>query len=88
MTKDLDEDGVKNADAIFVSDDELPEEFTLTDSALALAKPDAVILHTLPLNENGNVSEEVVSSPNFCALDEAKNLPLIEMAVLSLLVNK
>ena len=81
-------DGVKNADVIFVSDDELPDNYTLTDSELNLAKPDAVVLRILPLSENGNVSEEVVSSPNFCALDEAKNLPLIEMAALSLLVNK
>lgn len=87
VTNDL-IDGIKDRDAIFVSDDVLPDEFALASEALSKAKSDVVVLRSLPLSEGGAVSEEVVASPNFAALDQAKNLPLIEMAALTLLLGK
>lgn len=81
-------EGIKNADVIFVSDDGLPSEFDLDLDALLSLAPNAVVLHTLPVSPDGNLCEDVLSSPAFAGLKEAENLPVIEMAVLSLLVGK
>lgn len=81
------EDGIKGADVVFVSDDGLDFRYTLDSVALNYAKPDAIVLHTLPVSDS-SVSEDVVSSPQFVALEEAMHLPEIEMAVLALLIGK
>ena len=80
--------GVKGADVIFVSDDGLSHRFDITNDVLSFAKPDVTVLHTLPVDPDGILSEEVISSPRFAGLKEAEYLPLIDMAVMSLLVNK
>ena len=80
--------GVKGADVIFVSDDGLSHRFDVTNDVLSFAKPDVTVLHTLPVDPDGILSEEVISSPRFAGLKEAEYLPLIDMAVMSLLVNK
>ena len=80
--------GVKGADVIFVSDDGLSHRFDITNDVLSFAKPDVTVLHTLPVDPDGMLSEEVISSPRFAGLKEAEHLPLIDMAVMSLLVNK
>lgn len=80
--------GVKGADVIFVSDDGLSHRFDITNDVLSFAKPDVTVLHTLPVDTDGILSEEVISSPRFAGLKEAEYLPLIDMAVMSLLVNK
>ena len=82
------EDGLKGADVIFVSDDGLDYNYTLDLASLNFAKPDATILHTLPVNVNESISEDVIASPQFAGLEEARCLPEIEMAVLTLLVSK
>ena len=87
VTDDLFE-GLKGADVVYVSDGGLPAEFTLTKDALAVAKPSAIVLHVLPVAPDGILSEEVVSSPAFAGLTEAHALPLVETAILSLLVAK
>ena len=87
VTNDLSE-GLKGADVVYVSDGDLPAEFTLTEEALAAAKPSAIVLHVLPVAPDGILSAEVVSSPAFAGLAEAHALPLVETAVLSLLVAK
>ena len=79
--------GVSDADVIFVSEDGFPKEFTLTEDLLEYAKPNVVVLHSLPLKEDGgNVTEEVINSKNFAALAQAINLQKIIMAALCLLV--
>ena len=82
------EDGLKGADVIFVSDDGLDYNYTLDLASLNYAKPDAIALHTLPVNVNESISEDVIASPHFAGLEEARCLPEIEMAVLTLLVSK
>ena len=52
------------------------------------AKPDAIVLHTLPVPTDGNLSEDLINSPQFVGVEEALNLPGIEMAALTLLVGK
>ena len=87
ITSDL-EDGLKGADVVFVSDDGLDFTYTVDQTNLYLAKPDVIVLHTLPVLDGGGISEDVISSPAFVGLEEALHLPDIEMAVLSLLVGK
>lgn len=81
--------GLKDADCVFVSDDESMKEYALTADALSVAKPTALILHSLPISkENSLISDEVAASPNFVGLRLAENLQKIIMAVLDLLVAK
>ncbi len=87
MKEDL-EDGIRGADVVFVSDDGLDFSYTVDTVSLGYAKPDAIVLHTLPVSENGALSEDVISSHAFVGLDEAMHLPEIEMAVLTLLIGK
>ena len=87
ITEDL-EDGLTGADVVFVSEDGLDFNYTVDTVNLGLAKPDVIVLHTLPVAEDGNLSADVVSSPAFAGLEEATCLPDIEMAVLSLLIGK
>ena len=81
--------GLKDADCVFVSDDESMKEYVLTADVLSVAKPTALILHSLPISkENSLISDEVAASPNFVGLRLAENLQKIIMAVLNLLVAK
>lgn len=81
--------GLKDADCVFVSDDATMKEYALTPDKLSVAKPTALILHSLPITkENSLMSEEVATSPNFAGLRLAENLQKIIMAVLDLLVAK
>lgn len=81
--------GLKDADCVFVSDDESMKEYALTADVLSVAKPTALIIHSLPISkENSLISDEVAASPNFVALRLAENLQKIIMAVLDLLVAK
>lgn len=81
--------GLKDADCVFVSDDESMKEYALTADVLSVAKPTALILHSLPISkEISLISDEVAASPNFVGLRLAENLQKIIMAVLDLLVAK
>lgn len=82
------EDGLKGADVIFVSDDGLDYNYTVDLANINFAKPDAIILHTLPVAPDGNLDSDVLSLPNFVGVEEALHLPEIEMAILSLLIGK
>lgn len=79
------ERGIKDADVIYVCDEGIDGEFKLSLQKMGNC-PNAIILHTLPVMKDGVIDEELLSSANFCGLDEALALPEIEMAVLSLLI--
>lgn len=81
-------DGIKGADVIFVSDDGLSADYDIDNDMLDAHAPNALVLHTLPVDPDGNLKEDVLSSPRFAGVEEAENLPLIEMAALCLLVVK
>ena len=85
VTDDV-EEGIKNADVIFVSDDHTG--IKLLESHLGKAKPQAIVLHALPVAEDGNLDLSVTEKPCFLGLEEAHCLPLIEMAAMSLLISK
>ena len=75
--------GIKGADVIYVSSS--PNEFQLTEETLEKYAPNAVILHTLPVDEN-SLSSGITDLPCFLGLEEAYCLPEVEMAALTLLL--
>lgn len=79
--------GLKDADCVFVSDEATMSDYVVTADALSVAKPTALILHSLPIaKENSLLGEDVAASPDFAGLRLAENLQKIIMAVLDLLV--
>ena len=84
-TDDLFE-GIKTADIIYVADENMPYRYAVTQEKLDTLDKKPLIIHPLPLAENGLIDELVADSQNFCGLDEAINLPVVETAVLSLIV--
>lgn len=86
VTDDI-KSGVADADVIYVSGKNSGEKFVLTEELLQTAKPDAIVLHVLPVPcENANLTEDVIKSHNFAALEQAVNLQRILTAALYLLV--
>ena len=86
VTDDI-KSGVADADVIYVSGQNSGEKFVLTEELLQTAKPDAIVLHVLPVpSENANLTEDVIKSRNFAALEQAVNLQRILTAALYLLV--
>ena len=86
VTDDI-KSGIADADVIYVSGKNSGENFVLTEELLQTAKPDAVVLHVLPVPcENANLTEDVIKSRNFAALEQAVNLQRILTAALYLLV--
>ena len=83
VTDDI-KSGIADADVIYVSGKNSGENFVLTEELLQTAKPDAVVLH-VPC-ENANLTEDVIKSRNFAALEQAVNLQRILTAALYLLV--
>ncbi|MBQ7642533.1 MAG: hypothetical protein IJS67_01400 [Clostridia bacterium] len=77
--------GLGGSDIVLVSEDGLPEQYTLSGENYRYAKEGALILHTLPVPQGGGIDGELLSVKGFCGLDQALALPEIEMAALSLL---
>ncbi len=59
--------------------------FGLTRELLALAKPDALVMHPGPLNRGVEISPEVADGPQAVILDQVTNGVAVRMAVLYLL---
>lgn len=81
--------GIADADCIYISEDDLPERYRVTDETLALAKPTVIVLHALPVPKiNALIAKSVVDSKSFAGLKAAENLQKVEMSVLDLLIAK
>ena len=57
----------------------------VTERTLALAKPDAIVLHPGPLNRGVEISSEVADAEPSRILDQVTNGVAVRMAVLYLL---
>ncbi len=60
--------------------------YRLDESLVALASPDAIVLHCLPAHPGEEISHEVLYGPHSAVWDEAENRLHIEKALLALLV--
>lgn len=61
------------------------QHFQLNDSLLALAKPDAIILHPGPMNRDIEISSSVADGPQSCIHEQVTNGVVVRMAIFSLL---
>lgn len=75
------EDGLAGADAVYIMSHDLPLSYMITENSLKAAKPDALILHPLPVRRDEEISETLLDSPA-CVIDEqaANLLPVLEAA--------
>ncbi|MCK5892191.1 MAG: ornithine carbamoyltransferase [Aeromicrobium sp.] len=62
--------------------------YSLTSEALALAKPDAIVLHCLPAYRGLEIAAEVLDGPQSVVWDEAENRLHAQKAVLTWLLEK
>jgi len=60
--------------------------YCLDDALLALAKPDAVVLHCLPAHRGEEISDSVIEGKNSVVWDEAENRLHIQKAIMATLM--
>jgi aspartate carbamoyltransferase catalytic subunit len=71
--------------ALLPSAQEFYKYYGLTEDKLALAKPDAIVLHPGPMNRGVEIDSDVADGPHSVILDQVTNGVAIRMAVLYLL---
>ena len=60
--------------------------YRVTPEVMALAKPDAVFMHCMPVHRGEEVAAEVVDGPQSICYDQAENRLHVNKAALALLV--
>ncbi|MDA0739408.1 MAG: ornithine carbamoyltransferase [Nitrospirae bacterium] len=86
----------RNADALYTDvwtsmgqEDEQAQRLTaftpyqLNESLLAVAKPDAIVLHCLPAHRGEEITEGVIDGPQSAVLDQAENRLHVQKAILT-----
>lgn len=73
--------------AIVPSTDAYFAEWGLTPERLALAKPDAIVMHPGPMNRGIEIASEVADGPQSIILDQVTNGIAVRMAVMSLMMS-
>jgi ornithine carbamoyltransferase len=58
------------------------QDFQLNRSLLALAKPQALVMHCLPAHRGEEITEEVLDGPNSIVWDQAENRLHLQKAIL------
>ena len=95
------EDGLKDADVVItlrlqqerikedlgVDTNLLYKEFCVTPEKLALAKPDAIVMHPGPMNRDVEISSAVADGPQSVISQQVRNGVAIRMAVMGWLTN-
>ena len=71
--------------AFFPSQREYFNVFGMTESRVALARPDAIIMHPGPMNRGVEIASEVADGPYSVILEQVANGVAVRMAVLYLL---
>ncbi len=73
--------------AFIPSEHEYFKLFGLTPERLALAKPDAIVMHPGPINRGVEISSEVADGPQSVILQQVKYGIAVRMAILSLAIS-
>lgn len=95
------EEGVKDVDVIVclriqkerISADNIPDfdlffkEYGLTNERLALAKPNAIVMHPGPINRGVEITSRVADCEQSVILQQAQNSVAVRMALLDVLLN-
>lgn len=91
-------EAVRGADVVYTDvfismsgeDDEVKKQklarYRVTKEVMALAKPDAVFMHCMPVHRGEEVAAEVVDGPQSIVYDQAENRLHLNKAVLAMLV--
>jgi ornithine carbamoyltransferase len=64
------------------------QAFQVNDSLLALARPDAIVLHCLPAHRGAEITDAVLDGPRSVVLDQAENRLHVQKALLCHLQDK
>jgi len=95
------EDGVRDADVVMMlriqrerfanadvpAGDDYFREYGLTPARLALARPDAIVMHPQPMNRGVEISSEVADGPRSVIRRQVSNGVAVRMAVLETIVS-
>ena len=73
--------------AFLPSEHEYFQLFGLTPERLALAKPDAIVMHPGPINRGVEISSEVADGPQSVILQQVKYGIAVRMAILSIVIS-
>ncbi len=80
------EDGVRQADIVYVMTHDFTKEFYLTDYYFKFMHKDALVLSPLPVKHDTEISDEIISSNHSLIIEQAENLLPVLQAVLTLIV--
>jgi aspartate carbamoyltransferase catalytic subunit len=72
--------------ALLPSESEYFNCFGLTQEKLAIAKPDAIVMHPGPINRGVEISSEVADGPQSVILQQVSYGIAIRMAIMSLIL--
>ena len=76
------DDGVRGADVIYVSENDFPQKYSLTDAHLTHAKKDAIVLHSIPLNRDKDISDETADGSASKIFAQSANwVPVLKSAL-------
>jgi ornithine carbamoyltransferase len=62
--------------------------FQINNEVMAVARPDAIVLHCLPAHRGEEITDEVIEGPQSAVFDEAENRLHVQKAILALLLAK
>lgn len=74
--------------ALLPSEQEYFNNFGLTREKLALAKPDAIVMHPGPINRGVEIESEVADGPQSVILEQVSNGIAVRMAVMSMVLGR
>ncbi|MBE2294835.1 MAG: aspartate carbamoyltransferase catalytic subunit [Phycisphaerales bacterium] len=70
--------------ALLPSEQEFFQQYGLTEERLALAKPDAIVMHPGPINRGVEIDSRVADGPRSVILEQVTNGIAIRMAIMSI----
>lgn len=76
------------AGALLPSEKEYFSLYGLTDEKLALAKPDAIVMHPGPINRGVEIASSVADGPQSVILEQVNNGIALRMAVMSMVLGR
>ncbi|MBI5117556.1 ornithine carbamoyltransferase [Candidatus Poribacteria bacterium] len=62
--------------------------YQLNKAALALARPNALVMHCLPAHRNEEITDDVIDGPQSIVYDQAENRLHVQKAILTLLMGE
>ncbi len=74
--------------ALLPSEREFFKRYGVTEEKLAVAKPDAIIMHPGPINRGVEIDSEVADGPRSVILEQVSNGIAVRMAVMSLVLGR